>query len=411
MSNLCYNCGSCHLPQVCAAPLNCCEICNNDGHFWYFCYLGARQRVPNFNYFALCANCNIWHLPLPCNSPAVKCVQCGNYGHLGTFCPVSALPFLPNSTGLIAPREPAKVGNKRQRTAEEVRVDVATLQISAEQIQAIRFQAAKETMELLKTTGEPQRVLEIMAVAPVLPPILAQFIHGGAKGEGEGSVVNTGNGGTSQNLVEYATPHGDEKVAIPTMLPAAVLPSIATPPTTASTTRLDTFLPSGGLAGGNHGATQNLFDLGGLADAASIEGNNGNGAVVDPTQTVQFGAANDTYGVSGIQPFAMPMGFGVDGQQQNLQGTTQSVTSQSATSQPTISQQGTPRPIKKMRRPSRPRCDECKRRCTHIVPDDPPESLAGSVDGAQEQSFEEVEAHGNDARVEWFKDAAEKGRS
>lgn len=46
MSNLCYNCGNCHLPVPCGAAIVYCDICGNYGHHWYFCHLGAITKQP-----------------------------------------------------------------------------------------------------------------------------------------------------------------------------------------------------------------------------------------------------------------------------------------------------------------------------------------------------------------------------
>ena len=56
MSNLCYNCGECHLPQPCTAELKYCDICSNYGHYYYFCHVGVKQRDVNFIYHLLCHN-------------------------------------------------------------------------------------------------------------------------------------------------------------------------------------------------------------------------------------------------------------------------------------------------------------------------------------------------------------------
>jgi hypothetical protein len=48
MSDLCYNCGDCHLPRPCAVGLKLCEICGNLGHTYNFCPRGVPLRDPNY---------------------------------------------------------------------------------------------------------------------------------------------------------------------------------------------------------------------------------------------------------------------------------------------------------------------------------------------------------------------------
>jgi len=110
MSDLCYNCSTCHLTAgPCLRDLVQCEICYAWGHMYIFCPhgVGIRDRAyrywgkPHANvprqerrhfadsYFpALCHNCDSWHLPHPCSKPDHLCGQCGHHGHLEFFCPV-----------------------------------------------------------------------------------------------------------------------------------------------------------------------------------------------------------------------------------------------------------------------------------------------------------------------------------
>ena len=116
MSDLCHNCGSCHLPRPCDINLSHCDICNNFGHSYNFCPLGVWQKDPSYLYWMLCHNCDCWHLPQPCLEPLHKCVECGQIGHIELFCPVRArtrenvLPSPATSTTLA--------GHKRTRTSQ-----------------------------------------------------------------------------------------------------------------------------------------------------------------------------------------------------------------------------------------------------------------------------------------------------
>lgn len=112
MSNLCYNCGSFHMPYACPQNLRQCEICFSFGHMLHFCPRSVQARIPEYAYTMLCHNCEIWHLPLPCRSPLHQCGRCGHYGHLEYFCPVNPLEhiiqaFERNMMAAAAQREPA----------------------------------------------------------------------------------------------------------------------------------------------------------------------------------------------------------------------------------------------------------------------------------------------------------------
>ena len=48
MTDLCYNCGDCHLPSPCAVALTQCTICKNYGHTYNFCPLGVKIVDPNY---------------------------------------------------------------------------------------------------------------------------------------------------------------------------------------------------------------------------------------------------------------------------------------------------------------------------------------------------------------------------
>ena len=94
---------------------------------------------------------------------------------------------------------------------------------AAEQIQIIRIQAAKETVDYLNTGAEPNKVLQVIGMAPVLPLLSQSFPEVTHVG---GPVVNSSN---SKHIVEYDSPYNDKKAAFPGTLLTPSLPSSATP--------------------------------------------------------------------------------------------------------------------------------------------------------------------------------------
>ncbi|CAK3871074.1 nucleic acid binding 17 [Lecanosticta acicola] len=113
MSDLCHNCGDCHLgalPKPCSREMEQCEICHNWGHKWAFCPAGPRNMDATYEYWMICHNCDSWHLPHPCDKPMHQCTQCGLFGHLSTFCPMQ-----PAAQYLWDEGQP---GNKRKRVLD-----------------------------------------------------------------------------------------------------------------------------------------------------------------------------------------------------------------------------------------------------------------------------------------------------
>lgn len=57
MSDLCHNCGDCHLgsqPTPCPQTLNECIICKNFGHTFNFCPLSVRLVDKDYQYWMIC---------------------------------------------------------------------------------------------------------------------------------------------------------------------------------------------------------------------------------------------------------------------------------------------------------------------------------------------------------------------
>ncbi|KAM3424254.1 hypothetical protein BST61_g11206 [Cercospora zeina] len=70
MTDLCKNCGCCHLgvdPTPCQKMLEFCQTCKQWGHTPNFCPLGVRDANGQIGplYWMLCSNCDRWHLPQP----------------------------------------------------------------------------------------------------------------------------------------------------------------------------------------------------------------------------------------------------------------------------------------------------------------------------------------------------------
>ncbi|PSK42049.1 hypothetical protein B9Z65_3963 [Elsinoe australis] len=93
MSDLCYNCGSCHLPLPCNKPLVLCNLCHQLGHTNNFCHKGYQTVDSSYHFYALCHSCTLYHLPKPCQkSHPARCTTCYQTGHLPFYCPVAPAP-------------------------------------------------------------------------------------------------------------------------------------------------------------------------------------------------------------------------------------------------------------------------------------------------------------------------------
>ncbi|KAK3721097.1 hypothetical protein LTR37_003387 [Vermiconidia calcicola] len=116
MSDLCYNCGDCHLPRPCAAQLKQCNICQNWGHSYNFCPKSVRLQDPHYQFWALCHNCDMWHLPDPGKFAMYQCTRCGHLGHKEFFCPINAVHRNPHASHTN--NADTQKGNKRLRTSD-----------------------------------------------------------------------------------------------------------------------------------------------------------------------------------------------------------------------------------------------------------------------------------------------------
>ncbi|KAK4544871.1 hypothetical protein LTR36_003775 [Oleoguttula mirabilis] len=105
----------------------------------------------------LCHNCDRWHLPTPCVAALYQCGQCGANGHLEVFCPGNATVRPLDMTAVKMQMEAGlQAGNKRADT-------ITGLYFSREaEIQAIKYEVAKETIRLLHEGRFSDEVLEIM---------------------------------------------------------------------------------------------------------------------------------------------------------------------------------------------------------------------------------------------------------
>ncbi|KAI5363141.1 hypothetical protein Slin14017_G068220 [Septoria linicola] len=126
MTDLCKNCGCCHLgadPVPCGEPLKYCGSCKQGGHTANFCPMGvySQSGPPGPMYFMICSNCDRWHLPSPCQIPLQQCKQCGHYGHMPHYCPVNPIPSRPLRSLAQPQQSPSKGsagGRKRKRQDE-----------------------------------------------------------------------------------------------------------------------------------------------------------------------------------------------------------------------------------------------------------------------------------------------------
>ena len=99
---------------------------------------------------------------------------------------------------------------------------------NVEQIQSIRLQAAQETIDYLKANTEPNKVLQYIGMAPVLPLLSQGFSEVASLG---GPVVKSG---INQHIVKYDSPHGERKIVMAGSLSTPHLSSAAPPSTPAT---------------------------------------------------------------------------------------------------------------------------------------------------------------------------------
>lgn len=152
MSDLCYNCGDCHLgfhPTPCRRELTECMVCRNLGHQYTFCPKSVRNIEKNYEYCMLCHNCDEWHLPTPCEHDLVQCNRCFNHGHLPHFCP----------------RYPIVRGSDVANGFYAISIN----QVHPELFRKIKVDTCVETLRLLEKYTK-QQVFNYMS-RPALPPL------------------------------------------------------------------------------------------------------------------------------------------------------------------------------------------------------------------------------------------------
>jgi len=350
MSDLCQNCGSCHLPQPCRKPLVHCETCTNFGHTFNFCPLG----VSGTSYWMLCHNCDAWHLPQPCSQPLHGCVQCGAGGHIELYCPVKPQPRpdkILSSTN--------HTSNKRQRTSDsnadgpEPQVLTAgkrllcvfsydpTLTIFTEGMRQIRLMVAKDVIHLLATKNANE-VLEIMAQPVEQASELPQVITAVGSAFHAARLADTPleprvNSGNTHHANNYVSPFGNQYVPISKQVRA----NPQEPPPPASDARPET---SFGLqSGANEGVYTTMHDRFGRGEFARA----------NTFANVTLPPRSDVKAMEGAS----------DSSQQEPLMLRPSAPSQPATGK------STPEPAPK----NKGVCNECKkrkRRCTHVGPND-----------------------------------------
>lgn len=185
MTDLCYNCGNCHLPDRCGHTLVQCNICYCFGHMWVFCPRGVIIKDPTYRYWAICHNCDEWHLPRPCLKPLHDCSRCSQWGHLEMYCPVNPLERIE------ALREERRKLINPQQTPDN-RVAAAAVGdgvISHQTITRIKCDAIKNALGLLDQgwtardillhTAGPQAAQDPTLLAPMYAPVpsIAQAAH------------------------------------------------------------------------------------------------------------------------------------------------------------------------------------------------------------------------------------------
>ncbi|KAM0717207.1 hypothetical protein Q7P37_007059 [Cladosporium fusiforme] len=159
MSDLCYNCLNCHLPEPCRSNLVQCEICYAFGHHYIFCQRGVFIRDPGHYYQALCHNCDKWHLPHPCIQLEHRCSECGHYGHLEWFCPVNAHDRVAHMRNerMNQPRTPAPT-NHHNANGSPVPIPHQTVNL-------IKLHGVQEAFNLINQGWGPHDVVNYFALA------------------------------------------------------------------------------------------------------------------------------------------------------------------------------------------------------------------------------------------------------
>ncbi|EME40899.1 hypothetical protein DOTSEDRAFT_27499 [Dothistroma septosporum NZE10] len=173
MSDLCHNCGDCHLGAQavkCRKELQECIICRSLGHTYNFCPRSVHQLDEAYNYLMLCHNCDSWHLPKACEHELKHCERCQQYGHMVFFCPIDPEPRC---------RVDEPMGAKRQRVQDAGRELVQhriapvteVLHVHPQLLRDIKLYAVRDAFQLLGAYRQAD-VLQYFA-RPVLPPLQA----------------------------------------------------------------------------------------------------------------------------------------------------------------------------------------------------------------------------------------------